>query len=88
MFLMDSPGLESESESEVAQSCLTLRDPMDYSLPGSSVLGIFQARALEWGAMCSRAQIWSFDGLGKSQPLEIRMEVGGTFRSGIRFQRP
>ena len=80
--------MKVKSESEVAQSCLTLRDPMDYSLPGSSVLGIFQARALEWGAMCSRAQIWSFDGLGKSQPLEIRMEVGGTFRSGIRFQRP
>ena len=37
-------------ESEVAQSCLTLRDPMDCSLPGSSVHGIFQARALEWGA--------------------------------------
>ena len=41
--------VESESESEVAQSCLTLRDPMDCSLPDSSVDGIFQARALEWG---------------------------------------
>ena len=39
-----------ESESEVAQSCLTLRDPMDCSLPGSSAHGIFQARVLEWGA--------------------------------------
>ena len=39
------------SESEVAQSCLTLHDPMDCSLPGSSVHGIFQARALEWGAI-------------------------------------
>ena len=37
-----------ESESEVAQSCPTLRDPMDCSLPGSSVHGIFQARVLEW----------------------------------------
>ena len=36
-----------KSESEVAQSCLTLHDPMDCSLPGSSVNGIFQARALE-----------------------------------------
>ena len=35
-------------ESEVAQSCLTLRDPVDCSLPGSSVYGIFQARVLEW----------------------------------------
>ena len=40
-----------KSESEVAQSCLTLRDPLDCSLPGSSVHGIFQARVLEWGAI-------------------------------------
>ena len=38
-------------ESELAQSCLTLSDPMDCSLPGSSVHGIFQARVLEWGAI-------------------------------------
>ena len=38
-------------ESEVAQSCPTLRDRMDCSLPGSSVHGIFQARVLEWGAI-------------------------------------
>ena len=37
--------------SEVAQSCLTLCDPVDYSLPGSSVHGIFQARVLEWVAI-------------------------------------
>ena len=37
-------------ESEVAQSCPTLLNPMDCSLPGSSARGIFQARALEWGA--------------------------------------
>ena len=40
-----------ESESEVAQSCLTLSDPMDCSLPGSTIHGIFQARVLEWGAI-------------------------------------
>ena len=40
-----------KSESEVAQSCLTLSDPMDCSLPGSFVHGIFQARVLEWGAI-------------------------------------
>ena len=39
--------MKVKSESEVAQSCLTLSDPMDCSLPGSSVLGIFQARVLE-----------------------------------------
>ena len=38
-----------KSENEVAQSCLTLSDPMDCSLLGSSVHGIFQARVLEWG---------------------------------------
>ena len=40
-----------KSESEVAQSCPTLSDPMDCSLPGSSVHGIFQARVQEWGAI-------------------------------------
>ena len=43
--------MKVKSESEVARLCLTLRDPMDYSLPGSSVHGIFQARVLEWGAI-------------------------------------
>jgi len=60
----DSPGKNSgvgchfllqcmkvKSESEVAQSCLTLHNPMVCSLPGSSVHGIFQARVLEWGAI-------------------------------------
>ena len=62
--LWDSPGkntgvgchfllqcMKGKSESEVTQSCLTLRDPMVCSLPGSSVHGIFQARVLEWGAI-------------------------------------
>ena len=43
--------MKVKSESEIAQSCLTLRDPMDCNLPGSSVHGIFQARVLEWGAI-------------------------------------
>ena len=42
---------ESESESEVAQSCPTLCDPLDCSLPGSSVHGIFQSRVLVWVAV-------------------------------------
>ena len=62
--LWDSPGkntgvgchfllqcMKVESESEVAQSCLTLSDPMDCSLPGSSIHGIFRATVLEWGAI-------------------------------------
>ena len=48
-----------KSESEVAQSCPTLSDPMDCSLPGSSIHGIFQARVLEWGAIAfSERVIW------------------------------
>ena len=43
--------MKVKSESEVAQSCPTLSDPMDCSLPGSSIHGIFQARLLEWGAI-------------------------------------
>ena len=46
-----------KSESEVAQSCLTLSDPMDCSLPGSSIHGIFQARVLEWVAIASQSQL-------------------------------
>ena len=45
------PSPMHESESEIAQSCLTLSDPMDFSLPGSSIHGTFQARVLEWGAI-------------------------------------
>ena len=43
--------MKVKSESEVAQSCPTLTDPMDYSPPGSSIHGIFQATVLEWGAI-------------------------------------
>ena len=43
--------MKVKSESEVAQSCLTLSDPLDCSLSGSSVHGIFQVRVLEWGAI-------------------------------------
>ena len=43
--------MKVKSESEVSQSCPTLSDPMDCSLPGSSIHGIFQARVLEWGAI-------------------------------------
>ena len=60
-----------KSESEVAQSCPTLSDPMDCSLPGSSVHGIFQARVLEWCAIAfSRMQDICFQFLGKEDPLE------------------
>ena len=47
--------MKVKSENEVAQSCPTLSDPMDCSLPGSSIHGIFQARVLEWGAIAFSA---------------------------------
>ena len=48
--------MKVKSQSEVTQSCPTLHDPVDCSLPGSSIHGIFQARVLEWGAIAfSRA---------------------------------
>ena len=43
--------MKVKSESEVAQSCPTLSDPMDWSPPGYSIHGIFQAKVLEWGAI-------------------------------------
>ena len=68
VFLLSEPpgkpiqDSESERESEIAQSCPILCDPMNCSLPGSSVHGIFQARVLEWGAI-------SFS-RGSSQPRD------------------
>ena len=49
--------MKVKSETEVAQSCPTLCDPMDSSLPGSSVYGIFQARVLEWVAIAF-SELW------------------------------
>ena len=51
--------MKVKSESEVAQSSPTLRDPMDCSLPGSSIHGIFQARVLEWGAIAFSTKFYS-----------------------------
>ena len=53
--------MKVKSEREVSQSCLTLYDPMDRSLPGSSVHGIFQARVLEWGAIAFSESSIGFD---------------------------
>ena len=47
-----------ESESEVTESCPTLSDPVDCSLPGCSIHGIFQARVLEWGAIAFSNTGW------------------------------
>ena len=56
-----SSGRGPAAAAAVAQSCLTLRDPMDCSLPGSSVHGILQARVLEWVAISfSREGPWIY----------------------------
>ena len=62
--------LKVKSESEVAQSCLTLHNPMDCSLPGSSIHGIFQARVLEWGAI-------AFSSTHSNIPQNIRVSGEG-----------
>ena len=57
--------MKVKRESEVAQLCLTPSDPMDCSLPGSSVHGIFLAKVLEWGAIAFSAgpiNSWKIDG--------------------------
>jgi len=56
--------MKVKSESEVAQSCPTLSDPMDCSLPGSCTHGIFQARVLEWGAIAFCSNMF-YDGLNR-----------------------
>ena len=60
--------MKVKSEREVAQSCPTLSDPMDYSLPGSSIHGIFQARVLEWGAT-------AFSGKGEQVRLKAEKSM-------------
>ena len=61
-----------KSESEVAQSCPTVRDPMDCSLPGCSVHGIFQARALEWGAIAFSTVQYTSDIIKFRPPIPLR----------------
>ena len=51
--------MKVKCESEVAQSCLTLCDPMDRSLPGSSIHGILQTRVLEWVAVAFSVQVYN-----------------------------
>ena len=63
--------MKVKSESEVAQSCPTLRDPIDSSPPGSSVHGIFQARVLEWGAIAFSTH----DSWPKSQNIQNRSHI-------------
>ena len=65
--------MKVKSESEVAQLCPTLRDPMDCSLPGSSVHGIFQARVLEWGAIAF--SVTNLDSILKNRDITLPTKV-------------
>ena len=65
--------MKVKSESEVAQSCPTLCNPIDCSLPGSSAGGISQARVLEWGAIA----------LGKFQELVMDREAWCVMVNGV-----
>ena len=73
--------MKVKSEREVAQSCPTFSDPMDCSLPGSSVHGIFQARVLEWGASGKTIALPRWTIVGKVMSLLFNM----LFRLVITF---
>ena len=66
--------MKVKSKSEVAQLCPTLSDPMDCSLPGSSIHGIFQARVLEWGAIAFSVSLF----LGDSNLLGLALGLGNS----------
>ena len=65
--------MKVKSEREVAQSCLTLHDPLDCSLPDSSANGIFQARVLEWGAIAF--SVINLDSILKSRNITLSIKV-------------
>ena len=75
--------MKVKSESEVAQSCPTLLDPMDCSPPGSSVHGIFQARVLEWGAIAfsSNSVYFTVLLLGVKDMRVVRLSAEGLLLS-------
>ena len=83
--------MKVKSESEVAQLCLTPRDPMDHSLPGSSVHGIFQARVLEWVAIAFSGEAFGlcqnvFDLWSCPKPSGMNQIHSWTFWTGPNFK--
>ena len=80
--------MKVKSESEVAQSCPTLRDPMDCSPPGSSIHGIFQARVLEWGAIAFSTNISLLGYKVKCMGIKgIKMKYMGKVMSFCHYQK-
>ena len=82
--------MKVKSESEVTQPCRTLSNPMDCSLPGSSIHGIFQARVLEWGAIAFSDKIprgVRFTETGSRWwGQELRDQTGSQCFMGTEFQ--
>ena len=74
--------MKGKRENEVAQSCLTLSDPMDCSLPDSSIHGIFQARVLEWGAIALQQS------MAKELDMTERLHFDFTFMHWRRKWQP
>ena len=72
--------MKVKSESEVTQSCPTLRDPMDCSLPGSSIHGIFQAIVLEWGAIAFSPDLFT--------PSQMVILLASSLRSSLLLCSP
>ena len=83
-FLRD---VKVKSESEVTQPCPTLFDPMDCSLPGSSIHGIFQARLLEWGAIGNHCNASFCTGNTSWQKVEDNWALRG-FPGGAHVKEP
>ena len=75
--------MKVKSESEDAQLCLTLSDPMDCSLPGSSIHGIFQARVLEWVAIAFSEKL-SFRQLYIDIKQNLKINVTNVFKKTKR----
>ena len=69
--------MKVKSESEIAQSCPTPSDPMGFSLRGSSVHGICQARVLEWGAIAFSELIWGLFGMKVRHSLQFILHLPG-----------
>ena len=90
--------MKVKSESEVAQSCPTLSNPMDCSPPGSSVHGIFQARVLEWVAIAFSvkkmgilllATTWiNFENTTKSTDLQVKLKESEVTQSCLTLRVP
>ena len=83
------PSPMHESESEVAQSCLTPSNPMDCSLPGSSIHGIFQARVLEWRAIAfpqttNIRELWQKEWWSKIKPKPVHNHIWAQIHMSLK----